>query len=57
MTQGGVATDKSIASYCVSNKLCPSAQMVMFIHDKCMVTICEKGRVRFSLFQIIVSGF
>ena len=57
VTQGGVATDKSITSYCVSNKLCPSAQMVMFIHDESMVAICEKGRVKFSLFQIIVSGF
>ena len=56
MTQGGVATDKSIASYCVSNKLCPSAQMVMYVYDVDMVTICEKGRVRFILFQIIVSG-
>ena len=57
MTQGGVATDKSIASYCVSYKLCPSAQMVMYVYDVDMVTICEKGRVRFILFQIIVSGF
>jgi hypothetical protein len=31
--------------------------MVMFIHDESMVAICEKGRVKFSLFQIIVSGF
>ena len=31
--------------------------MAMFVHDEIMIVICEKGRVRFILFQIIVTGF
>ena len=30
--------------YSVTNKLCPSAQTVMFINEEDMVDVCEKGR-------------
>ena len=47
----------SMCYYSVTNKLCPSAQTVMFINEESMVDVCEKGRDYFYLFQIIVTGF